>query len=290
MEDPSTFPLGDTLANGTYRVTERLREGGSQLLYLAEESTRPSQRLLITAILAPKGVPLEELRRRLVHEIAGMFELAFIGCFDIRGDSQIRKAYQKQHFALAEKLPQGEWLVRLAKQPFSTRSAVGLALSVGRTLHLAEARGYGLFGVRPEYIWAERDETGALHATGLSDRYRLFLSHTGGQCAIPAVLLRRSYLAPELHYRDGKGSSASIVFSLATMLAEWATGQYPFPDSWAGNDLSSLLTGQHIPLEVPQRLAHLLQLGLQADPAMRPSLASFLAALEALSPEDLATE
>ena len=63
------------------------------------------------------------------------------------------------------------------------------------------------------------------------------------------------------------------------MVTEWTTGHYP------RGGLSALAETT----QIPPRLAHLLKLGLQAEPANRPSLAAFLAALEALGPEDLAS-
>ncbi len=280
MQDPATFPLGDTLGNGAYRATEELIEGGSQLLYLGESCSASRDPVLITVIYGPEGIALDELKHSLALPRPGTLELVLVSGFDIRGTNATRRTYQEQHFGLVEKLPAGEWLTRLTKEPLPPSVAVELGLSVGHLLARSAEQGNLIVGVRPEYLWAERREDGAIRVTGLSDRYRLFLAHTGGACSVPALLLRRSYLPPELHRdRKDRGSLQSLVFSLSMMVTEWTTGHYP------RGGLSALAETT----QIPPRLAHLLKLGLQAEPANRPSLAAFLAALEALGPEDLAS-
>jgi hypothetical protein len=277
-------PIGDTLQGGAYRVIEKLLEGGAQTLCLGESTANPEERVLITTILVFNGLNVSEVSRSLSYQAPGIFRQACVSFFDIQGDDLDRHIYQEQHAALIENLPPGEWLPRLTAAALDAPAAVVLGSSVGHLLLRAAEEKILVLEARPEYIWASRGTEGSLRAMGLSDRYGTFLKHTDGGCLIPALLFQRTYLAPEIH-RGKQGSATSLTFSLATMIAEWATGQYPFPDSRYKGSLPDLLKGDHIPLEVPAPLAQLLHRGLQADPAERPPLAKFLAELESLKLE-----
>ncbi len=283
-------PVGDTICNGRYRVVETLRDGGAQGLHRGVVGSRPESQVLVTTLLTPEKLRVEDVMRALVADVPGRLPFEALATFDVQGSDEDRNIYQKGHLALVERLPPGDWVGRLVGgdrapvPPLSVRDATTLALSSGRLLAQAAEHGALMVGARPEYIWAERSRAGDLIATGISDRYQNFLRFTGGACAIPAVLLRRTYLAPELH-SDMSASSASLTFSLATMLAEWLIGRYPFHEVWTGINMTNLLRGELIPFEGPPRLAHLLHIGTRPDPADRPSLSSFLAALEAFADE-----
>jgi hypothetical protein len=170
-------------------------------------------------------------------------------------------------------------------EPLGPRSAVALGLSAGRILERAMKAGVLLVAVRPENMWARRE--GELVVTaGLTGRNRDFFFHVQGGCLMPAMLYKRFYVAPEV-YRNLAEREESLVFTLATMIAEWATGSYPFPDSWAHGNVTSLLEGRHAPLEVPDALAKLLKLCLKPLPEHRPTLAHFLKRLSVLTPDQL---
>ncbi|MEZ4363205.1 MAG: hypothetical protein R3B48_23725 [Kofleriaceae bacterium] len=276
IERPSDleFPLGDTLGGGAWRVTEHLRGGGSQQLFLGE-STRPgdAERGFVSMIWAPKGVPEAELRRTLGYRHAGVHELAYLGTFDPRGDAERREA-QRQYCALVERVPEGEWLPRLLPGPLGVIGAIALGRSLGALLQGAAKAGTLLVGARPEYVWARR--TGAtLTAVSVSGRNWDFFAHTGGRCLVLGRLHERHYYAPEVYQELGE-REASLCFTLATMIAEWATGAFPFPESWAAGDMSSQCAGRHAPLDLPAPLATLLSSCLAADPAQRPSLDELL--------------
>ena len=281
------FPIGDTLAGGSWRVTEHLRGTGSQQLHLATRADRPDARALVSTIWAPRGAPGAELLEKLGYRLPGVLELVHLGPFDPSGD-ELRRTHQRQHVALVERLPDGrgadagsEWLPRLVSGPLGPRAAVELGRSVGAILARAADAGPLLVGVRPEYIWATRDGD-QLRATGLSGRNWELFAHTGGGCLVPGRLFERHYYAPEVYRERGEGPE-SLVFTLAAMIAEWATGQYPFPDSWAGGNMQSLCEGRHAPLDLRPPMADLLGLCLDAEPAHRPSLPYLLRRLELLS-------
>jgi len=70
------------------------------------------------------------------------------------------------------------------------------------------------------------------------------------------------------------------------MIAEWATGTYPFPGASPSN-VSPLSDGERIELNVPASLERLLDAALQPVSSWRPTLDLFLAQLRQLDPRDL---
>lgn len=281
-------PVGDTICDGKYRIVETLRDGVAQGLHRGVEVEAPTRQVLVTTLLASETLDVDLVKSALVADAPGRFAFEALSFFDIRGTDSKRNIYQEQNLALVEGLPSGDWVGRLLDgsfPPLNSRDVNSLGLSTGRILLRAAEHGVLMSGARPEYIWAERNLDGILIATGISDRYQNFLQFTGAACSLPAVLLRRTYLAPEIHWKKPP-TLASLTFSLAAMMAEWSTGQYPFFESWMNFDITTLLRGDHIPLEVSPQLAQLLHLGMRPDPDSRPSLPAFLAALEALFEEN----
>lgn len=279
------FLLGETLDGGAYQLTEVLRYGGAQILYLGASTRAPGERCFVSVIWRAKDFP-EAVRQALSYRVPGVHELMYLGRFDAAGEDPDRRIQQRQHHALVEKVPAGEWLPRLLPAPpdglLGAPAAVELGLSVGRLLERAVASGVLLAGVRPEYVWARR-EGERLTAASISGRSWEFLAQKGGGAEAPAVLHERHYHAPEV--LSGKSErEESLVFTLALMIAEWALGAFPFPDSWAGGTTVSQRQGKHVPLAVPEPLAKLLALGLQAEPAHRPALSHFLKRLDLLGP------
>lgn len=283
-------PIGETICNRRYRVVETLRDGAAQGLHLGVVESQPGENVLVTTLLAPEKLDVNEVQRALVPDSPGRLPLEALAFFDIQSADEERNLYQRGHLALVERLPPGDWVGRLIGEhrepvpPLSVRDATSLALSVGELLAQAAESGVLMVGTRPEYLWAKRNQDGLLVATGASDRYLSFLRFTGGGCSIPALLLRRTYLAPEIH-KGNPPSLASLTFSLATMMSEWIAGRYPFHEVWAGINMAALLRGELISFESPPQLSQLLRLGTRPDPNDRPTLATFLAALEAYASE-----
>ena len=281
------FLVGETLGDGAVRLTEHLIGEGSQRLYRGEGPRSSGERYVVSIILAPRGVPADELRRSLGYRVNEVLDLECIRQLDDPGPNGKLDGYQAAHWGLVERLDAGEWLPHVVTAAVEFPASVALGLSVGRILERAATAGILLVAVRPEYIWVVQDERGPT-AVGITGRNSEFFRHTGGQCSIPALPFERHYFAPEV-YRDQTASPESLVFTLATMIAEWATGAYPFPDAWAGGSMTSLLQGRHAPLDVPAPLANLLTLALKPEPAHRPSLPYFLRRLSLLTPEQLAS-
>jgi hypothetical protein len=92
--------------------------------------------------------------------------------------------------------------------------------------------------------------------------------------AVSLPLFDRYYYAPEA---DEDPDDRALVFALATMIAEWATGRFPFKYKFHGH---GPLEGKHLKLKLPPPLASLLSRGMRVDRAERPNLAQFLDELE----------
>jgi hypothetical protein len=80
----------------------------------------------------------------------------------------------------------------------------------------------------------------------------------------------RFYHAPEAHTDP---DDRAMVFALAIMIAEWATGAFPFKHKYHN---AGPLEGKHLKLKVPKPLAALLSCGMRLDREERPHLAAFL--------------
>jgi hypothetical protein len=274
----SDFLIGETIDGCRYRLIEQLLAGGAHRLYLADAPASPDERYLVSVNWTPRGVPADEMWRELGYRIPGVLELMHIGHFDIEGDEYLRNQRQQHHWSLVERVPAGDWLPRTVKGPLGARAAAALGLSVGRILERAASEGRLLVGVRPEYIWVAR-RGDDLEAVGVSERYRALFARAGGNTSTPGTMLvSRSYRAPEV--REGRWTEdEALVFSLAVMIAEWATGAYPFEDTTA------FLAGRHKPLDVPDVLGKLLASCFKVEWMHRPSLPYFLKRLALLANE-----
>jgi hypothetical protein len=288
MSDPGPFPVGETLGGGEFHLTEHLCGLGDSQLHLAACPARPGERYLVAVALAPR-LQVEPLRQRLAYSYPHILDLCWFGHFDVAGDDPSRNLRQRSHAAMVERLPpHGEWLRALVTGALGAAAAVDLGLAVGRILAAPARDGHRLVAIRPELIWGVR-RADAIAVTGLSGRSGPFFAQ--GQTAFPGSppLFERSYHAPEIHARRDSREE-SLVFTLAVMIAEWATGTYPFPDARVGVTIESLMKGHHAPLEVPIQLASILIHALQPDPADRPTLGRFLGRLAQLDPAALTSD
>jgi hypothetical protein len=276
MDTAGEFPTGETLAAGEYELTEHLCGHGDWELHVGARASRPDDRHLISVVRAG-DLRADELWQRLSYEIPGIFPLLHLGHFDRRGDDPVRNTMQGAYAGMVEKLPEGSWMPRWSTAPFGPARAIELGLAVGKVLEAAARAGVLLIAIRPHTIWARRDDERVVF-TGLSGRIGPFFAARAKSSMVSRPAFERHYAAPEVWLGVGE-SERSLVFSLAIMIAEWATGNYPFPDSRIGGSNLSLTMGRHAALEVPIRLAGILTHGLERRPEDRPPLESFLARL-----------
>lgn len=266
------FPIGDPIGDSRFRCYQHLAGTQAQQLYLARRTYGSPDRFLVSMIAAA-DVPVDKLRRDLAYRMAGILEIEYLGYFDRHGASPERDRLREQHCTLVERLPAtGDWLPTVTTTAFGPARAAALGASVGAILYRASEGGLNLVGVRPDFIWAEGDAV-----TGLTGRnYELF-AHCN-ELTVSAALFRRSYYAPEV-YLGKPHDSRALVFTLATMIAEWATGAYPFPTSWVGGSMHSLCEGRHAALDLPPPLRELLERSLRREPDQRVDLGDLTRAL-----------
>ncbi len=282
MSGSLEFPFADTVAKN-YRAEAHLQGQGIQRLLLARHAQRPGERYLM-ALDWYQEADIESLRKQLGYRIRGLFELGVIARFDEDGIDPQRDLQRRSHWAMFEKLPEGDWLPRVfAGQPRSAKLAVNLGLSVGAALHGAADTGVLLTGLRPEYIWA-RAHSGGIEITGLSARGHTFFAQAKPRSGAPP-LFERMYYALEVHKREPVDDRA-LTYTLALLVAEWATGQYPFPDAWLAGPKSSIATGAHAPLALPPKLESLLSRCLQPKVSVRPRLAELIDALRTVPTDE----
>lgn len=276
MSESLEFPFLDSVGRD-YRAEEHLLGAGVQKLYVARRAHHPDERYLM-AVDWYQDADIDSVNRALGYRIPGVFELALVARFDEVGVDAGRDAERRAHWAMLEKLPEGSWLPRaLAGQAPSLIAGVALARSAGAILKTAADNGVLLTGVRPEYMWGRAHASG-VELTGLSARGQAFFTLTRPRSLPTHPLFERLYCAPEV-YRSETADDRALTFTLALLVAEWATGRYPFPDAWAAGPKVSIFTGAHAPLALPPALEPLISRALQPQPAQRPRLGELLGAL-----------
>lgn len=276
MSGVPEFPLNDTLNDTLYRVTGHYMGTGAEQLHFGIRAHRPGQRYLIsvtqrtTASTRAMGPVIARKR----PPIDGVFQVEFIGPFDQFGVDRLRDAARESHWGMVEALPAGGPVAGLGLPepgPARVRTAIQLGAGVGAILLRAARSGLLVTGVRPEYVWAEASADG-VKVTGVGGANADYFAIARPHCMATHPLFEREYIPGEV-MRAEPASDRSLSFILAVMVAEWATGVYPFPDSWERGNSLSLALGKHAPLAVPPPLEKLLASALVAAAARRPPLA-----------------
>lgn len=267
----------ELIGGGTFCIDEHVAGTMQWRLYLGYPIANPSERCVISMVDGSVKIPTEQLRRELGYSIKGVPPLSFVGSFDEPTPERRRAIAHRS--VLVELMPPGDSARRSISAPLAPREAVLLGVSVGAIVERAARAGVLLTGIRPEYIWVDRDRRNRLIATAVTDRYaRFFRSRTNGELSSFAAF-PRCYGA----YDGGSPSDRSLVFTLSALIAEWVTGHHPFP-----NVRQVLGCGIFTAVEladlrgVPTSLELLLARGLSLESERRPPLSSFLHELERL--------
>jgi len=275
VDEEPDFPLTDTLGGGVYRVDHHLRGHGAQTLWLGSELATGANVLVACDTHNPDKQDVGAFRRAFGYQIPGVFDLAYVGAFDAN-DSR-RGVDPERRWATVEKVTAGSWLPWILgpADPWTAPAkAVELGRSAGQILLRASEAGVNLARIRPELMWAERRD-GRIAITGLSPRAtELFARKVGEMVTWP--VFDRFYHAPEIH-RDP--DDRAVAYALAVMIAEWATGRYPFASRHAPHGVE---TAAHEPIAAPRPLAQLLEATIRRDRNDRPRLAEFVAELDRL--------
>jgi hypothetical protein len=280
--------LNVTFGDGRFRIVKHLQGKGLRQLFLGRETATNSS-LLISYDKLPKHTTIAGFVETTGAHAPGVLDLVFAGPSDNKSLWNL--------WGVIERAPAGtEWLPsilgqhpeEIAADPVPRRlpsynattalaNALGLGRSAGHILAENARRGTFLARVRPETMWVERDKGGVLCVRALSQRSELMFAASYVDSFVWPVF-DRYYYAPKV---DRRGSivddDRALVFCLSIMIAEWATGLYPF----AKKDYSiGPLEDDQIALDLPRRLAALLGSGMRIDAAQRPTLRAFLAELD----------
>lgn len=267
------FPTGDTLAGGAFVIREHLQGGGFQQLALATETATGATALVSIDIFSSSRHDPAELRAAIDTELRGQLELAFVGRFDATSPFPERRSEQDSHWAVVERVPDGVWLPRFvaAHDPArAVQTATALGRSAGEILLKALKRDQVLVGIRPEYMFARRDRKGRAEVTGLSTRGDALFSRSRA-CMVTAPVFPNRYVAPEV---SQTGDTRSLAYTLAVMVAEWATGHGYAPARYA--DYGRQPRSWTEPLGIPADLERMLRACASRDPAERPTLAELV--------------
>lgn len=271
--------IGSTFDGGRVRVEKRLQGEGLRQLFLGIDSAT-TDRVLISYDKLPKHTTIAAFIAANNAPSPGVLDLRFAG----PPDDEVA------YWGVIERVPpHTRWLPEVLGQhdpyaftdsvpkrlpSFDPATALSRALALGRSagsiLAATAARGMILARVRPETMWITGDTV-----VGLSQRSELMFA-ASWVTAVTMPVFDRYYYAPEVA-RNQHVDDRALVFSLSIMIAEWATGMYPF----AKKSFDAGPTeNQQVALDVPPRLAALLGAGMNVSVAARPGLATFLSDLE----------
>lgn len=283
--------LNATFGGGRYRVEELLQGKGLRQLYRGRD-TITGDIVMISYDKLPKHTTIEKFAESTRAPAPGILDLAFAGRPDEKALAHM--------WGVVEQPPRDTaWLPAVLGQhdeesaadpvprqlpSFDAANALPNAVRLGRTAGriLAEnaANGTLITRARPETMWVARGPDGCLQVRALSQRSELMFAASWVTSFVWPVF-DRYYYPPEVSRTDGMVDDRALVFSLAMMIAEWATGLYPFAKkSYSIGPLKD----EQVPLALPGRLAALLSAGMRTDQEQRPKLTPFLAELDAQYP------
>lgn len=266
----ASFPIGRALCGGAYRIDQWLAGTGGQRLYRGVELATGG-RVVVAYDTFTRQDPVE-LTRAVSYRAPGVYELAEIGRID----------GERDYWVLVERVPAGDWLPRAlgAADPWAApRKAIELGVSAGRILMRAGDAGQVMTDIRPELMWMATVD-GRHEVTGLSTRATEMFDRYRGDAATRPIFVR-DYRSPEAFARIAT-DDRSVSFSLAVMIAQWATGRFPLRDP-SSNFSDRQTRDSRIFLDLPRAMRDLLEAAMSTRVQARPHLTDFVDALSTLA-------
>ncbi len=153
--------------------------------------------------------------------------------------------------------------------------AIQLGVSLARLIAEHDTAGITHYDVIPQTLWAQQVNN-TWRITGYSTRYAPLYRALRISSFHPPLTLRR-YTPPDLS-RKAPYVEADMVYVLAALMSEWATGRY----LQENHRFFGHLTVDHLPVGAEPRLAAVLATALVDDAAQQPSLGTLVTNLEAL--------
>jgi hypothetical protein len=261
------FPIGARLGGRDFTVTERI--AGEKWRGRFRGADRAGAPVLVT-VAGEQTVKLGQLRKELELDSAGIARLRYVG--QVPGGPA---AFD----AMVEDEPPGTPAAALAAPP-GPRVGLSLAIGLAEIAGQAHAAGLVIGAFFPELIYLTA-EAGRLAISGIAPRAERFIrTATRPNYGLPD-LFASPYHAPEV-LAGGARTTASDLFSIAALTAEWTTGRYPFDgEGYPGRGIA-IQAYIRRPLDAPDGLRALVDAGLERDPARRPPVAEWLASARRL--------
>jgi hypothetical protein len=275
---PPPLPPGELLANGHYRVDHQLCGSDQCGLWQGRNVATGAAVVVTTERRQPNFCNVAALQQKIERDHTGSLPCLFAGTFDppSNGTADLNC---ESYWGIVEAAPPGEWLPHLLPTVYEPQSAARVAIQLGVSLarHIAEHHDGGItrYDVIPQTLWAQHvNDTWLI--TGYSTRYAPLYNALRLSTFHPPLTLRR-YTPPGLS-RKAPYNEAVMVYVLAALMSEWATGRYLLDNHrYFGH-----LTVDHLPVGAQPRLAAVLATALVDDATQRPRLATFVNNLETL--------
>jgi serine/threonine-protein kinase len=279
MEPPTRIgfdPLvGQTV--GAWVLKERLEEGGSGLIYRAEEKL--TQRPVVVKLLPPHLMDEPKLKQRMLREARAVNLIRHPNVVNIFAVGEIEQA----GIYLVMPLLDGDTLADLlrSREPVAVASVESVLAQTLDALAAAHAAGVVHRDVKPENLFVAPRE-GGWKVTLIDFGFARELKNT--RLTAPNVLIGTpGYMAPE-QLKGDEATPASDVYALGVVAFEALAGRPPFEGSSQLDVMQAHLDApvpsvKSVRKDVPAALDALVTRMLAKAPEARPTAAQALEVL-----------
>jgi nucleotide-binding universal stress UspA family protein len=271
----SHFEAGEEIEG--FRVLERLRFGGTAILYRAEAVAEPGREVLLKV---PRLAPGEDSMSVVCHEVEQTMLAALAGCQVPRllaaGDIE-RQPYLAMEFIDGPSLQ--DWVERA---PLAAEEIAGLLLPVAGAVHGLHGRQVVHLDLKPSNILYRRHQDGTREAVLID----LGLAHHAHFPDLLAAAFHKPlgsapYMAPE-QVLGVRCDPRSDIFALGVVMYQLATGHLPYGSPASVGGLRQRLYREPPPprslaSSVPEWLQEIILRCLEVDAGNRYATAAQLA-------------
>ncbi len=272
------------ILQGKYLIRERLGDGASGTVYLAEHLVLSSE--VAIKVLHPRFAENELMRRRFLDEARTLARLKSRYIVRIL-DADL--AASGLAFIAMEYVGASDLERYIGKNsPLAPKEALRIAMEVCRALKEAHSNGIVHRDIKPENILLTEDAAGEVHVKvadfGLAKRVHLKLSRQSTSNDQP--IGTPCYMAPEQMLRPAEVDHRADVFSMGVLLYEMLTGFLPFGGESVEQTMQSVLSAEpprasDLDERISPALSDLIERCLVKDPEAR--LASVVQLMDEIS-------
>ncbi len=260
------------ILQGKYLIRERLGDGASGTVYVAEHLVLSSE--VAIKVLHPRFAENELMRRRFLDEARTLARLKSRYIVRIL-DADL--AASGLAFIAMEYVGGSDLERYIGKHsPLSPNEALRIAMEVCRALKEAHSNGIVHRDIKPENILLTEDAAGEVHVKvadfGLAKRVHLKLSRQSTSNDQP--IGTPCYMAPEQMLRPAEVDHRADVFSMGVLLYEMLTGFLPFGGESVEQTMQSVLSAEpprasDLDERISAELSDLIERCLVKDPEAR---------------------